>query len=147
MKQLIIGITVLMAFHVGFVEALEWVPFDGEIPENAVMPTDENRYAGAICRMTGPRQVSPTHLLGSVQEVDGEFVCRGGTYSARRYRPAGGKVIISDPEFEVLVVADVQPEAAECPPAEVSCQTMTGTTVRPAGGAAGGRKRKITSLG
>ena len=26
-----------------FTEAQEWVPFDGEIPGNAVMPTDENR--------------------------------------------------------------------------------------------------------
>ena len=31
-----------------FAEAQEWVLFEGEIPENAVMPTDENRLAGAI---------------------------------------------------------------------------------------------------
>ena len=96
-----------------FAEAQEWVPFDGEIPENAVMPTDENRYAGAICRMTGPRQVSPTHLLGSVQKFDGEFVCRGATYSGRRYRPDRGKVIINDPEFEVLVMADALEATSE----------------------------------
>ena len=114
-----------------FAEAQEWVPFDGEIPENAVMPTDENRHAGAICRMNGPQQVSPIHLLGSVQKVDGEFVCRGATYSGRRYRPARGKVIISDPEFQVLVIADVQPEAAECPEVEVRYETMTGTRVQP----------------
>ena len=96
-----------------FAEAQEWVLFEGEIPENAVMPTDENRLAGAICRMTGPRQVSPIHLLGSVQKFDGEFVCRGATYSGRGYRPAKGKVVINDPEFEVLVIADVPAATSE----------------------------------
>ena len=91
-----------------FAGAQEWVPFEGEIPENAVMPTDENKNAGPICRMTGPRDVSPAHLLGSVQRVEGELVCRGATYSALKYRPAGGKVLIADAKFDILIEIDEQ---------------------------------------
>ena len=96
-----------------------WVPFQGELPGHAFVPTGENSGAGAICRMTGPLEVSPRHLLGSVQEEDGRLVCRGATYSASEHAPSGKK-IISDPQFEVLVVGDDPPSklantAAECP--------------------------------
>ena len=112
------------------VEGQEWVPYEGEMPGNAVMPTRDNPNAGAICRMTGPPDVSPKHLLGSVQEEEGELVCRGVTYSGGKYTRGSGKRIIADPQFDVLVVdllsaaqretADMAPvtkadEASECP--------------------------------
>ena len=112
-------VTVLAVAFIGInnvVEGQGWVPYEGEMPANAFMPTRENPGAGAICRMTGPSEVSPQHLLGSVQEDDGELVCRGATYSAGEYPPGSGTRIIADPEFDVLVIEDLQTAAQEAIP-------------------------------
>ena len=97
------------------VEGQEWVPYEGEMPANAVMPTRDNPNAGAICRMTGPPDVSPKHLLGSVQEEEGELVCRGVTYSGGKYTRGSGKRIIADPQFDVLVIEDLPTAPREAP--------------------------------
>jgi hypothetical protein len=69
--------------------------------------------------MTGPSDVSPKHLLGSVQEDDGELVCRGATYSAGEYPLRSGKRIIADPQFDVLVIEDLQTATQETTPGVV----------------------------
>ena len=85
----------------------EWVPYVGEMPANAFMPTRDNPNAGAICRMTGPSDVSQKHLLGSVHEKEGELVCRGVTYPTGKYTLESGSRIIADPKFDVLVIEDL----------------------------------------
>ena len=70
---------------------VEWVEWDGQMPENAAMARDGSSNAGAICRTTGAIQDSQTPLLGRVQvsKQTGETVCMGVVYS-------GGKDITDD---------------------------------------------------
>jgi hypothetical protein len=100
-------------FGISAVEGQRWVPFEGSMPAHAFTPTRENPEAGAICRMTGPPDVSPKHLLGSVQEERGELVCRGATYSGDEYKRGNGRRIIADPQFDVLVLADLRSVAQQ----------------------------------
>ena len=70
---------------------VEWVEWDGQMPENAAMARDGSSNAGAICRTTGAIQDSQTPFLGIVQlsKETGETVCMGVAYS-------GGKDITDD---------------------------------------------------
>ena len=97
------AVGVLIASNV--VDGQEWVPYEGEMPANAFMPTPDNPNAGAICRMTGPSDVSQRHLVGSVEEEEGELVCRGVTYSAGKHTLESDRRIVADPHFDVLVFA------------------------------------------
>ena len=104
--SLVLLLTVAVSGITAMAGAQAWVPYDGAMPANAVMPTRDNPHAGAICRMTGPSDLAQKHLLGSVQERDGELVCRGVTYSAGKYGEESAR-IIADLQFEVLVIEDV----------------------------------------